>query len=263
VVLEHQSRPAKALLVAEAGATGDADLGASGFGKSFLKSVLRPKEVDDQKQKDDKVFFDRVEVYMSERRYVVKVTAALLRVTLCSPDSKTNIWGDVGHQFVAELISKGWTDFAINLVDGIRSRWYEAGRNQEGLPGWVKTRMEEPTIRDQLAYAWEKQVSYTAGQYQYNQPIVDIEGQTFLEIIHLQQLLFLLLYKPAEHVNAALITKWFSLMNEAKFFDRQGRLSVGLIPLDSDCWANISFRCCSQTFSRSKAFIFIPLDSHQ
>ena len=207
ITLEHQSRPARSLLEAEAGAGGgEGDQAAGGFGASFLESIFRPNPTDNRKEKDDKIFFDRVEVYLSERRYVIKVAAALVRATLSGPTSKCNAWGDLGDKFTREVLSPGWSDFAIKLVAGIDARWFEAGTRETGLPAWIRKRMEEPTIRDQVAYAWEK--------------------QTFLEIMHLLQLMFILLYKPAENVNAELVTKWFLLMTKTQFFGREGRPTV-------------------------------------
>ena len=158
VVLEHQGRPAKALLEAEAGAVGDTDLGTGALGESFLESVLRPNQAGDQKQKDDSLFYDQVEIYLSERRYVVKVATALIRAALCSPNSKANPWSEVGRQFVAELLAKGWSDFAADLVDGIRSRWYEGSDNGGPSPEWVKKAIADHALGSQVAYGWEKQV---------------------------------------------------------------------------------------------------------
>lgn len=158
MVLEHQGRPAKDLLAAEAGAGGEGDLVSGSFGASLLESIFTPNQVDGQKQRDDKIFFDRVEVYMSERRYVLKVAAALVRASISGPTSKNNVWGDLGAQFAREALVPGWADFALKLVAGIDARWYEAGTRETGLPEWLKKRMEDSTIRHQVAYAWEKQV---------------------------------------------------------------------------------------------------------
>jgi len=156
VVLEHHGRPAKALLAAEAGAGGDAtDLGASAFGASFLESIFRPNNADDRKQKDDRVFFDRVEIYLCERRYVAKVAAALLRAAL----GRNSVWYDAGQNLSSQLVATGWVRYAIGIVDGIRSRWFEAGNDETGRPVWIRQRLEEPEVRDQVAYTWEKQVS--------------------------------------------------------------------------------------------------------
>jgi hypothetical protein len=152
VVLEHHARPAKALLAAEGGTGGDiSDPGAGGFGLSMLESMFRPSPVDDQKEKEKKIFVDRVEVYLTERRYVVKVATALLRATLV----KDHVWGDAGQHFVRDLTASGWMEFATKLVEGVRTRWFET---EAGRPGWVNKRMEEPEVRDRVAYTWEKQV---------------------------------------------------------------------------------------------------------
>lgn len=156
MVLEHHGRPVKALLAAEAGAGGDAtDLGASTFGASFLESIFRPNNADDRKQKDDRIFFDRVEIYLCERRYVTKVAVALLRAAL----GRDSVWNDAGQQLSSQLVATGWVGYAIGIVEGIRSRWFEAGSDDTGRPTWVKQRLEEPEVRDQVAYTWEKQVS--------------------------------------------------------------------------------------------------------
>ena len=147
----------KSLLAAEAGAGGDAtDLGTSTFGASFLESIFRPNNADDRKRKDDRVFFDRVEIYLCERRYVSKVAAALLRAAL----GRNSVWYDAGQQLSSQLATMGWIRYAIGIVAGIRLRWFEAGSDDTGRPTWVRRSLQEPEVRDQVAYTWEKQVNH-------------------------------------------------------------------------------------------------------
>jgi nuclear pore complex protein Nup188 len=158
VVLEHQARAAKSLMVAEAGAAGDADMGASTYGVSFLESVLNANKPDDAKQKENKILYDRVEVYLSERRYVIKVATALLRASL-SGASKTNPWSEVAQKFREHLKQKkGWSNVGVSTVEGISARWFEVGEKRDGLPAWVKKGMEDYELREQVEYVWEKQV---------------------------------------------------------------------------------------------------------
>lgn len=157
VILEHQSRPSKALLAAQPGAGGDSDFGPSGFEASFLESIFQPTDMDDQKQKDDRKFFDRVEVYLSERRYVLKVAAALARAVVCNPGVRNSSWkNELGATFMSAdnpCAGGEWTTLLLKVTDGIQSRW-----NGTNLPGWITARIEEPDVHAQAAYIWEKQV---------------------------------------------------------------------------------------------------------
>jgi nuclear pore complex protein Nup188 len=157
VVLEYQMGPAKALLAAEAGAGSDPDIGPGNFGVSFLESVFKPNQVDDQKQKDEQVFYNRLEVYLSERRYLLKVATSLIRAVICRA-SKNNVWHEIGQQFLAQGVVE-WPGFASKLIDGIELRWKEVKPGGNGLPKWVETRMDE-LAGDQILYTWEKQVLY-------------------------------------------------------------------------------------------------------
>jgi hypothetical protein len=148
VVLEHQARPGKALLESQGGG---GEFAAAGLGES----ILRTSQLEDKKTKEEKVFVNRVEVYFSERRYLVKVAAALMRAALL-PNGRGNPWSDVGKRFVDDCIG-GRGGMLQKLVESIEARWRSGGRYRDGFPKWVKE-YQERELGERVEHAWQKQV---------------------------------------------------------------------------------------------------------
>lgn len=148
VVLEYQTRPATNLMASDASSI----QGAQGSFEMELAS--KASELVSEAEQNESTFLSRVSVYMSERRYIIKVAAFLVRAAIRA-DRKDNIWREVGRRFAVEgIVEKG--GLAGKVVDAISQRWNQGTRNGEGLPSWVKSRMEGSA--HPLAYKWEQQV---------------------------------------------------------------------------------------------------------
>lgn len=177
VVLEYQSRPAAALLEADVNSGEDA----------------LPKKEERPAVSKEEEFLSRIGVYMAERRYIIKTATFLVRAAI-KADRKDNVWREVGKRFEVEgIVEKG--GLAAKCIDGIAERWDEGRKGGEGLPGWVRSRLEGSAYP--IAYKWEQ--------------------QTLWEILHLLQLLFTLLYKSLEDSSVSLVIKWFNLMRKTAF----------------------------------------------
>ncbi|KAH8147426.1 uncharacterized protein LAJ45_08582 [Morchella importuna] len=184
VVLEYQSRPAGALLASDANSGEDAP-------------GSLPNQVEKPVMSKDEEFFSRVSVYMSERRYIIKTATFLVRAAITA-DRKDNVWREVGKRFEVEgIVEKG--GLAGKCIDGIAERWNEGRKGGEGLPNWVRSRLEGSVYP--IAYKWEQ--------------------QTLWEILHLLQLIFVLLYKSLEDSSVTLVIKWFDLMKETAFLSHR------------------------------------------
>lgn len=149
VVLEHQTQPVANLIAS------DASNGDGAQGSFEVDSALKPSELVSEAERKENTFLSRVSVYMSERRYIIKVAAFLVRAAIRA-DRKDNIWREVGRRFAVEgIVEKG--GLAGKVVDAISQRWQQGTKSGEGLPSWVKTRMEGSA--HPIAYKWEQQVS--------------------------------------------------------------------------------------------------------
>lgn len=151
VVLEYQSRPGASLISA------DASSGEGAQGSFVTENTLRASELVSGEEKKENVFLSRVSVYMSERRYIIKTAAFLVRAAICA-DRKDNIWREVGRRFAVEgIVEKG--GLAGKVVDAIGQRWNEGRKGGEGLPVWVMSRLEGGSAHP-IAYKWEQQVYF-------------------------------------------------------------------------------------------------------
>ncbi|TGZ82085.1 hypothetical protein EX30DRAFT_318069 [Ascodesmis nigricans] len=195
VLLEHQNRTKKELLVAPGG-EGEFASAQIGLEKTFRMTV---KE-EDPKEKERKIFMDQLHVYFEERRYVIKASTVLYRAAVSG--AKKSIWRDVGRQVIEEALNKG--GMLANLVEGIQSRWL-AGKNE--APAWLKDPLLDDK-GDKVVWSWEK--------------------QTFLEVIHLQQTLFLQLYRPVEEITARVVKAWFELLQKTGFLTHRYYQPVGM-----------------------------------
>lgn len=137
VVLEYQSRPAR-------------DLASASTGLEDARDDERVEPVLSEEEKKEKIFFDRLLLCLSERKYVIKVATFLLRVSQAG--TKNDLWKDIGRRYVMEgIIEKGGN--AIKVVESIGRRWTENTR----VPGWLKARVGGP-YEDEMIFIWEKQV---------------------------------------------------------------------------------------------------------
>lgn len=141
VVLEYQSRPAGALLASDAS-----------NGEEAPGSL--PTQVEKPVMSKEEEFFSRASVYMSERRYIIKTATFLVRAAITA-DRKDNVWREVGKRFEVEgIVEKG--GLVGKCIDGIAERWNEGRKGGEGLPNWVRSRLEGSVYP--IAYKWEQQV---------------------------------------------------------------------------------------------------------
>lgn len=148
VVLEYQERPAVALLNAsEDSSTGNV------FDNGNAESQLRASGVISDEETKRKVFWRRVEIYLQERRYIVKVAALMVRLAMCAEKSK-NVWYHPARVFATEGINMK-DGYSTEVVGSIATRWRN-GKNGQGLPEWVKQRMA--LEGDDPAFKWELQV---------------------------------------------------------------------------------------------------------
>lgn len=123
--------------------------------KSFRMTV---KE-EEPEAKERTILLDQLHVYLTERRYVIKVLTALYRAAVSGAED--NVWRDVGKQVVEEAILKKG-GMLVNVVGGIQTRWL-AGKND--TPTWAN----DPLLagnKEKVLWAWEKQVNSHAGRYE-------------------------------------------------------------------------------------------------
>lgn len=147
-MLEYQERPAVALLNAsEDSSTGNV------FDNGNAESQLRASGVISDEETKRKVFWRRVEIYLQERRYIVKVAALMVRLAMCAEKSK-NVWYHPARVFATEGINMK-DGYSTEVVGSIATRWRN-GKNGQGLPEWVKQRMA--LEGDDPAFKWELQV---------------------------------------------------------------------------------------------------------
>lgn len=148
VVLEYQTRPTANLIAS------DASSGQGAQDNFEMELALKASDLVSESEQKENTFLSRVSVYMSERRYIIKVAAFLVRAAIRA-DRRDNIWREVGRRFAVEgIVEKG--GLAGKVVDAISQRWNQGTSNGEGLPSWVKSRMEGSA--HPLAYKWEQQV---------------------------------------------------------------------------------------------------------
>ncbi|KAL7271823.1 hypothetical protein RUND412_005392 [Rhizina undulata] len=186
VVLEYQNRPATALLNSEAGAGGggaaEGKIGIGNFSESILK---RSVQVSDEEKKET-LFLDRAKIYLGERRYVIKTATFLIRNALVGGRHR-KAWSESATNFVAEVLEKG--GLAEKVIGAFMSRWKEGDKNGEGLPEWVKSR-----LNGEASFLWEKELRYfeyfdIKRNYYYILPLAAIVSLTMLQIYRVERYL--------------------------------------------------------------------------
>lgn len=154
--------------------------------KTFRMTV---KDEDPRKKEND-IVMSQIDVYLEERRYVVKVLTEMCRAAMSGAED--NVWAETGRQVMEECVMKQGGMLA-KLVEGIKKRW-TTGKNESAAWINVMSAFEEP---EKLAFGGEKQM--------------------MLEVIHLLQLLFLQLYRPWEEITGQFVVSWFELMRETQY----------------------------------------------
>lgn len=150
VVLEHQERPAVGLVNSGASDSSTDNV----FGGGYAEAQLRVSQLISDEEKKKNLFVKRLEVYLQERRYVVKTAAFLVRAAM-SAERPENVWRAPGRKFLAEGVMRRG-GITTDVVGSIAKRWRN-DKDGDGLPQWVKERLGLPE-GEGVAFQWELQV---------------------------------------------------------------------------------------------------------
>lgn len=146
-MLEYQSRDSAALLKASTAPTSE----QSGGLFSYDNSITSAGRIETEAEKREKALQQRIGIYLSERRYVIKCATFLVRASI----SKGSAWKEAGQRLVSEL-KVGDNDTLGEIIKAIRKRVVQGDGDP---PQWVKDKIAEDSVEGrEILYEWEKQV---------------------------------------------------------------------------------------------------------
>jgi nuclear pore complex protein Nup188 len=221
VLLEWQTRPATQLLsgfseeevASVQDAAGGSALGSSIFlPSSSILSIPSSQQSDPATFNSDELRRQRLlKLYLSERRYILKVSESLIRAglsdsgVLASPLSRgkgkerddTNRTGRIGRTILNARIFGGEAGrsgkpFLIECIEALQERVTAL----ENGSGWFKDEGGRP----------ESEADWVKNQ--------------ILEMIHIMQIMFLLLDAQSDITLSSVTLTWLRLMGKYAFFDR-------------------------------------------
>ena len=217
-MLEWQTRPATQLLNGDLGDEASAPF-ASRIVRGELHSSIfdpgssllaRPRVPEADSRSDKAVGVRRrrlLEIYLSERRFVIKVSEYLTSGAMCQKSPiptenaghgklRSNWLEDIGHSILStwELgigERANGMSFIVGAVGAVRSRL----RALERGSGWD----QEEEMQEEVDIAWAR--------------------TQILELIHIMQILVNLLQSTSQMMTSSEVLAWYKLMNEVAFFE--------------------------------------------
>ncbi|KAI9866150.1 MAG: hypothetical protein M1813_001711 [Trichoglossum hirsutum] len=218
VLLEWQTRPAAQLLGGfseeEVASIQDA-AGGSSLGSSLFLPNSSILSVPSDQQKDTAAFnslenrrLRQLKLYLSERRYILKVSESLIRAGLSDPGALGSSVRGKQKEDTNRVGRIGRTILNARILGG------EAGRS--GKPFLIECieAMQERVTALENGSGWFKD---EGGRLEAE---ADWGKNQILEMIHIMQIMFLLLDAQSDITLSSVALAWLRLMSKYAFFDR-------------------------------------------